>query len=93
MATEYDLLRSLLSRSETHNQQPRRRFDKHIRIRKLLSSLRCLCAVGGAASSDDQRYHRRSTQMSRSPLARGLRRVLPAPPGLESPSRPDRRGA
>jgi hypothetical protein len=40
MATEYDLLRSLLSPSERHNQKPGRRFDKHIRIRKLFSSLR-----------------------------------------------------
>jgi len=39
MATEYDLLHSFLSRSERHNQQPRGRFDKHIRTRKLLLSL------------------------------------------------------
>jgi hypothetical protein len=40
MATEYDLLRSLLSRSERHNQQPSKRFDKYISIRQLLWSLR-----------------------------------------------------
>jgi hypothetical protein len=40
MATEYDLLRSLLDRPEKHNRQPRRRFAKNLTIRRLLSSLR-----------------------------------------------------
>jgi hypothetical protein len=40
MATEYDLLRSLLSRSDQHNERTVRPIDKHVNITKLLSLLR-----------------------------------------------------
>lgn len=61
MATEYDLLSSLVSRSEKYNQETPKRFDKQTRIRKLLSSLRTL---GRTVSCDDRESHSRNTQMS-----------------------------
>jgi hypothetical protein len=54
MATEYDLLRSLLSYSEKHNQHTIKPFDKHIRIRKLLSSLRMRARYAGSFLDDRQ---------------------------------------
>ena len=39
MATEYDLLRSLLSHPEQHNQRTTKPVDKRINIGKLLSLL------------------------------------------------------
>jgi hypothetical protein len=64
MATEYDVLRSLLSRSERHNRQPGRRFDKHISIRKLLSLLRIPLRGMRHRLPNDQRSDTRSTHMS-----------------------------
>jgi hypothetical protein len=63
MATEYDLLRSLLSYSEKHSQHTVKPFDKHIRIRKLLSSLPIRARYVGS-SPDDRQAHTRKTQMS-----------------------------
>jgi hypothetical protein len=64
MATELDLLRSLLSRSERDNRQSRGRFDKHISIRKLLSLLRIPLRGMRHRLSNDQRSHTRSTHIS-----------------------------
>jgi hypothetical protein len=63
MATEYDLLRSLLSYSEKHNQHTVKPFDQLIRIRKLLSLLRIRARYAGT-SPDDRQAQTRKTQMS-----------------------------
>jgi hypothetical protein len=64
MATEYDLLRSLMNRSESQNKQLSRRFDKEIMVRKLLLSWRMRVRGMRDRLSDDQRSRMRRTQMS-----------------------------